>query len=174
MPTIALSVLTIIVVFGIVKGWGDGRSIIIFQDYDDLGLTFLVPASGMLIMFIFLWAGGNQTVGMLLGCVVSGALLIRLAISTYHINGQNSGKALLAILTKLPLAVVWVLNMIQILNPSGRTSAQRRSNRGQAMVILMILTPIIGALIVDKQGSYFNPSQWLRNRRVGSGIRSHL
>lgn len=38
-----LIVFVFIIVLGVFKGFGENRSIIVFRDYDDLGLTFLVP-----------------------------------------------------------------------------------------------------------------------------------
>ncbi len=162
-----------VVIFGIVKGSGDNRSVIIFRDYDDLGLTFLIPASFVLIVYIFSMLGGNPAYGMILGGGVAAWLFFVLVRNTYIDNGKNIGKSSLALITKLPLAIIWVLNLVSLLNPSGK-GAQRRRNRGQALVILTILTPIIGMLVVDKTGSYFNPKSWISGRRVGSRIRNSL
>lgn len=162
-----------IIVYGIVKGYGDNRSIIVFKDYDDLGLTFLVPASFFLILYIFSMLGGTLIIGMLVSGTVALWLLVKLARNTYFDNGENLSKTLLALVTKIPLAIIWIFNLIQILNPSGN-STQRRSNRGQALLILTFLTPIVGMLVVDKSGSYFNPKSWISGRRVGGGIRNNL
>ncbi len=60
-----------------------------------------------------------------------------------------------------------------MLKPSGATAAERRSSRGTAMIVLAILTPIIGLVVANKEGSLFNPKDWIRGRRVG-GMRHHL
>lgn len=173
MHNFLLIVFLIIIIFGIVKGYGDNRSIIIFRDYDDLGLTFLIPASFFLIMYIFAMLGGNQTFGIILGGAVAAWLFFILVKNTYLDNEKDIGKSLLALITKMPLAIIWVVNLVEVLNPSGK-GAQRSKNRGQALVILTLLTPIIGMLVVDKQGSCFNPKSWIRGRRVGSTIRNSL
>lgn len=162
-----------IVIFGIVKGIGDNRTIVIFQDYDDLGLTFLVPASFFLILYIFSMLGGNPYLGGSLGGVVAVWLLVKLIRNTHINNQQDLSKTALSLVTKIPLGIIWIFNLIQILNPSGKGS-QRRRNRGEALVILTLLTPIIGMLVVDKSGSYFNPKSWIRGRRVGGSIRDNL
>lgn len=177
-PSIIYNILLIIflglVIFGIVKGYGDNRTIIVFKNYDDLGLTFLVPASFFLVTYIFQMLGGNADIGFGLGAIVAIGLLGVLIRNTYQDNGQDVGKCLVALITKLPLGVFWVLNLINLLNPGGRTGTDRRRNRGQALVILTILTPIIGMLVVDKSGSYFNPRNWIFGRRVGPTIRNNL
>tara|TARA_Y100001963_G_scaffold118820_1_gene165616 strand:- start:977 stop:1504 length:528 start_codon:yes stop_codon:yes gene_type:complete len=168
-----LIVFVFIIVLGVFKGFGENRSIIVFRDYDDLGLTFLVPTSFFLITYIFTMLGGNQNIGMLIGGIVAVFLFIKLVKNTYTDNGGNIGKCALALITKLPLAIIWIFNLIQLLNPSG-TGSQRRKSRGQALVILTLLTPIIGMLVVDKSGSYFNPKSWIKGRRVGPTIRNGL
>jgi len=168
-----LIVFLIIIITGIVKGYGTNRSIIVFRDYDDLGLTFLMPASFFLIMSIFTGLGGNQTIGVILSGAVAAWLFFIIVKNTYLDNEKNLGKSLLALSTKMPLAIIWIVNLVAVLNPSGKGS-QRSRNRGQALVILAFLSPIVGMLVVDKSGSYFNPKSWIKGRRVGSTIRNSL
>lgn len=159
------------IITGIYKGFGDNRTIVVFRNYDDLGLTFLVPAA-----FFLCWIGmTNLGVDPRLAGGFAGLvdlwLTVILARNTYADNGNHAGKTALALFTKLPLAFIWVFNLIQIFNPGGRTAAQ---SRGSAILVLTLLTPVIGFLVVDKTGSFFNPKQWISERRVGAGIRSHL
>jgi hypothetical protein len=163
----------IIVIIGIIKGSGKNRTIIIFQDYDDLGLSFLVPSSFILIQLIFSMLGVNTTISNIVAWLVSGFLLIKLIINTYYINNRNFFKTILALLTKIPLAVIWIVNLEEALNPSGK-GHQRVKNRGRALAILTFLTPIINLLVVDKTGKFFNPRGWIKGRRVGNSIRNNL
>lgn len=169
-----LAVACIVVIYGIVQGWGDDRKIVVFKDYDDLGLTFLVPASGIAVIYVFSFFGASESIGKYLAWAVMLWVLSKLAVNTYALNDNDLKKTALALVTKLPLAIVWVLNLIQVINPSGKTAAQRSSSRGSALVMLAIMTPIIGKLVVDRSGSYFNPMEWLKGRRIGHGIRNHL
>jgi len=175
LPEIILAAYLIIIIFGIVKGVGENRQVVIFKDYDDLGLTFLIPAAFFLIYIVSSRILGPESdIPFVAGFSVSLWLTSKLIKQTYTDNGNNILKTILALATKIPLAIIWVYNLIQILNPSGDSSVQRAKNRGGAMVVLMILTPIVGALIVDKTGSYFNPKSWIKGRRVGAGIRNHI
>lgn len=72
----------VLVIYGIFKGAGDNRSIIIFKDYDDLGLTFLIPASYALITSI----GGGQLIANILGAGAALTLLLKLSKNTYSNN----------------------------------------------------------------------------------------
>ncbi len=163
----------IIMIVTMFKGYGENRTVVIFRDYNDLGLTFLIPASFVLIYYLFTMVGGNPTWGVGLALVVSLVLFAMLAKSTYEDNHRALVPTILSIMTKVPLGIIWIISFITMLNPGGKTAAERRKNRGTALVIMGILTPIIGMLVVNKEGNLFNPRDWIKGRRIGS-IRKHL
>jgi len=164
-----------VVIAGIVMGWGENRKIVVFRDYNDLGLTFLIPAAFVVINLLFTqFFRGDARVGLAVAGIVSTGLTLLLLYNTFKDNQGHLLKTLLAFLTKLPLGIIWVLNLFNLLNPQGKTGRQRAQNRGIAMIILTVLTPIIAMLVVDREGSVFNPKNWLKGRRGVGGIRNHL
>lgn len=171
--TITATVYMIFILIGVVLGFGQNRRIVIFRDYDDLGLTFLIPASFFLIVYIFAMFGINQSFSLVLGSLVAILLTIKLLRDTYLDNNRSLIYSLLAFFTKLPLAIIWILNFINMLNPGGNTAQERRKSRQTSMVILALITPVMAALIVEKEGSLFNPQSWIKGKRVGS-IRNNL
>lgn len=170
---IVLIGLFVVVVIGVFKGAGDNRTIIVFADYDDLGLSILIPASYFLISFLFRAFGGHPYIGISLGACVAIWLSVILIKNTYISNAQDRAATLLAVLTKIPLSVVWFISLLGVLNPSGQ-GRKRTSNRALALVVLTILTPVLSMLVVDKSGSLFNPKDWIKGRRVGPVVRSNL
>ncbi|ENV11099.1 hypothetical protein F966_00884 [Acinetobacter higginsii] len=162
-----------IVVLGIFLGAGKNRNIVVFIDYDDLGLTFLIPVSFLGIFFLFHMFGGNPIWGLILSGIISFTLFLIMLIRSYKDNQKNILKTCLAVFTKLPLAFIWIINLITLINPSGQTARQRRDSRASALLILMFITPIIGLLVVNKVGSAINPKDWIKGRRVG-GIRQYM
>ena len=170
---VIMTILLITIIIGIFKGFGENRKIIVFADYNDLGLTFLVPASFALISIIGMNFGLVWETTLLIAFIVSFLIALKVIIDTYNYNERALGKTLLSLITKFPLAIIWILNLITLLNPGGKTAAQRRANRGTALVILTLLTPIVGGLVVNKSGSFFNPMSWLKGKRIGS-VRNHL
>jgi len=172
--SVCLAVFFGLVIFGIFKGYGPNRTIIVFRDYDDLGLTFLIPVSFVLIAYLFTHLGGNPKMGFGIAGVVAAWLFFRLARGTFIDNGRSILKTMLALITKLPLGIIWVMNLVQLLNPGGKGAGARAKSRGQALLVLTFLTPIIGLLVVDKSGSFFNPKAWIKGRRVGGSIRNNL
>jgi len=94
-------------------------------------------------------------------------------INTYKANNGQMIHTLLAFVTKIPIGIIFVFHLLEIINPSGKTINERRQNRRNALVVLTLLTPIIAGLVVNKEGSFFNPKSWIRRRRVGE-IRDYL
>lgn len=170
---IFLFLYALLMIITIFKGAGENRIIIIFKDYNDLGLTFLMPASAVLIFIILSYMGMQPQYTMVLSGGVFLVLLIMLVRNTYIINNRKIWKTVLSLLTKIPLSLIWLMSFFTMLKPNGATAAERRSQRGGAMIVLAILTPIIGLVVAEKEGSLFNPRNWIRGRRVGN-IRNHL
>ena len=163
----------IIMIVTMFKGYGENRMVVIFRDYNDLGLTFLIPASFVLIYYLFVMLGGDPAWGAGLAFVVALVLFAMLVKSTYEDNHRSFLPTVLSLMTKVPLGIIWIISFINMLNPGGKTAAERRKNRGTALMIMGLLTPIIGMLVVNKEGSLFNPRDWIKGRRIGS-IRKHL
>lgn len=162
-----------IIIIGIFLGAGKNRTIVVFQDYDDLGLTFLIPTSFFGIIFIFHILGGNPIYSVPLATIVALILFCIMVRNSYIDNDRVIWKVMLVLVTKLPLAFLWVINLISLISPTGQTAKQRRESRVNALLILTIITPIIGLLVVNKSGDLFNPKQWIKDKRVGS-IRNHM
>ncbi|BCU63980.1 hypothetical protein ACBO_07710 [Acinetobacter bouvetii] len=64
------------------------RKIIVFRDYDNLGLTFLIPTAFFGIIFLFHMFGRNPLYGTVLAGVVSFILLIILIKNSYADNNR--------------------------------------------------------------------------------------
>lgn len=75
--------------------------------------------------------------------------------------------------TKFPLAFLWVINLFSLIKPSGQTAKQRRESQATALLVLTTITHIIGILVVDKSGELFSPRQWIKGKRISS-IRNHM
>ena len=172
---IALIAVFAVVITGIVLGWGENRKIVVFQDYNDLGECFLIPAAPVVIYLVFVnLLGGKPEYALIICALVAGTLFLLCMFRTFRSNNYRVFRSLLALCTKLPLAILWVFSLVTILNPSGKTARQRRQARGMAMIILTIITPIIVQLVVEKKGSHFNPKQWIKGRHGVSHIRNNL
>lgn len=158
----------IIIIITMFMGYGDDRKVVIFRDYDDVGLSFLMPASFLLILYLFLAFGGTPKFGILLAFIVTIVLFVLLLQNTYISNNKSFVHTTLSIITKIPLSTIWLLSLIFIVNPIGKTTTQRRKNKNIAMIILMLLTPIIGMLVAEKQGSLFNPKKWMKRKQYNN------
>lgn len=163
----------IVMIVTIFMGYGESRKVVIFRDYDDVGLTFLIPVSFILISYLFSAFGGNPKLGIWLASSVAIILFAISIQNTYFDNNKSFLYTTLSIVTKVPLGVIWIVGLISILNPVGKTAAQKRKNRNLSIVLLTLLTPIIGMLVAEKQGSLLNPKDWIKSRRT-SALRDYL
>jgi hypothetical protein len=160
-----------VVLVGVVLGFGERRKIVIYSNYDDLFQTFLVPALATLSV-LFLSGGFPLALlgyALLIGCVAIFGLIVG---RTFRSNEGSLWKAALAMITKFPLAFLWVLQIISLINPRGQTFLRRAQNRASALLILTLLTPIVAALVAEKTG-LFSPRELMRGKRIG-GIREYL
>jgi hypothetical protein len=131
------------IVVGIFLGLS-GRAVV-FRDYDDLALVF---------------ACGVCTI---VGLCISDARFISLsllllglglALATIARTGRDNGFLLLPIIlvTKIALSVLWIFYVIQAVNPGGKTTLERSRQRGAALLVLAILTPLVARLVRNHEG----------------------
>ncbi|WP_320196148.1 hypothetical protein RMR10_022975 [Agrobacterium rosae] len=168
-PHLAIYGLLAVIAVGVILGFGENRKIIVYQNYDDLGLTFMVPV----LAYVSLLLSGmkEEAVVNLLLAITAAALSFGIFGYTVHrtftANGHSLWRTAVALVTKFPLAFIWVLQIVNIISPSGKTALERSQNRANALLILTILTPIITALVVERTG-FFSPRKVLKGRRIGS------
>lgn len=153
----AIAVVLAVTIMGCVLGLKE--RMVIFRNYDDLGLVFLVVAP-LCIGFI------TQIPWILIPAIVIGAgLCVWLTWRTWQDNG-SVWKVLIALPTKLVLSVLFIAFVWELLSPSGKTQMARAKQRGTAAAILAVITPVIYRLVRDKVGVWV-PRDVLKNTRRG-------
>lgn len=118
---------------------------VVFRNYDDLALVF-----GCGVSIILAVSFADTRILFALAVLLSLGLSILIAFRTW----QDNGLLLLPVVlfTKLPLSILWITQVIQAVNPTGKTYMQRARNRGGALLILAVLTPLLARLIRDHEG----------------------
>lgn len=137
-----------VLLLGIVLGFR--KTIVVYRDFNDLGIVFsivLIPMSAMLILLKLGFSDIPEFVYTLL-LVLEILVLLVIAYSTWKDN-PNPLKWVLAMYTKIPLGVLFILVFVDFLVPEERRDARKR--QGQ-MALLLLLAPIIIGLVKDKQG----------------------
>lgn len=153
----AIAVALAITITGSILGLKE--RVVIFRNYDDLGLVFLVVAP-LCIGFI------TQILWILIPAIVSGVgLCVWLTWRTWQDNG-SAWKVLVALPTKLVLSVLFIAFVWELLSPSGKTQLARAKQRGTAAAILAVITPVIYRLVKEKVGVLV-PRDVLKNTRRG-------
>jgi len=158
-----LTYLTIIVC-GIYFGIGESRKVVVFNDFNDLGLTFLIPVSLFLLYMATALIDVSHVIWKIVSAVVVIVLSVKLAYNTYMHNNKNILKAIVAFLTKIPLAFVWIINVMTYVSPGGKTEIERANKRDSAGLVLLLLTPIVVLLVANKNGSLLNPVNWFEKK----------
>jgi cytochrome bd-type quinol oxidase subunit 2 len=153
----------IIVVIGVILGYK--KMITVFRDYNDMGLVFLLGLIPIVLMYLFqLVAKDNQEVGFIFIVIVESILFLWIVIRTIQDN-QNPIGILFALVTKLSLAILFIINLLDFVTPAGKTSAKRASSRRKGFAFLLLLTPIVFALVKNREG-IFNPERTLAGRGI--------
>lgn len=153
----------IIVVIGTLMGFK--QKIVVFRDYNDLGLVFLLGLVPIVLMYIFTnYPVGNQNIVVIFISIVEAAILLWIIIRTVKDN-KNPISVIIALITKISLSVLFIINLLDFVTPSGKTAAKRASSRRSGFAFLLILTPIIFALVKNKIG-FFNPERTLSSRGI--------
>jgi len=142
-----------ILLLGIILGFT--RKITVYRDYADLTKVFMLILAPIAI-FILL---GNKIEKDIVKNIFLGVeilLLIWIIVSTFIDNG-NIFKTLLALITKIPLGIIFAIYLIDLISPGGKTSSQRKKSRGIAGLVMIFLAPILYGLVENKV--------WLQNKK---------
>ena len=126
---------------------------------DDLGMVFLavVPLFIGLISLVA-W--------ILIPAMVASIALVSWLIWRTWQDNRSVWKLLIVLPTKLVLSVLFIAFVWDLLSPSGKTQLARAKQRGFAVGILAVITPLIYRLVKDKTGVLV-PRDVLRNTRRG-------
>ncbi len=143
-----LITILILILLGIILGLT--KTVVIYRDYSDVlicAALLLVPLGAIVLwsrIIIFLQ---SETVNDLFvwGLVISEVLLfLYIIVRTYRDNGRSLIKMFLALITKIPLAILTTLLLLALITPEEK---RKRSDKTDILLILAILTPLIYGLI---------------------------
>ena len=135
-----------LVIAGVILGL-TGK-ITVFRDISDLSATFGV--------FLALWAFLFGTMSHMkdwMMYLIAAIAAILFIISSYRAFKDNSILgAPLALITKMSLSFMIVLKVVEVFNPSGKTSLDRYRNKASAAAWVTALATLSFALVRDKSG----------------------
>lgn len=142
----------LIIIVGVVKG--RSGTITVFRNYDDLALAFLtvlVPVLGGFLAFL----AGNKDGPLMLAIgfvVVCEVLLLWSILRRTWYDNPSAGAFLLAAVTKTTLSFLFVQSVMNVIAPSGKTSAARSASRRAGFFWLLFLAPLVYSLVRDQEG----------------------
>lgn len=154
----SLIVLIIIIVAGIFLGFK--KKITVFRDYNDLGLVFLSILLPYILMYLLsIFFTDHMSIAYTFVIIVGLILFVWIVVRTYQDN-NNILFMLIALITKTSLCFLFIFNLLSFVSPEGKNADKRRSVRYALLAFLLLLTPLILALVKNKEG-IFNPDRTL-------------
>lgn len=158
---IALVLITTVVTY--FKGKDGSRSIVVYEDWNDVGLSFFAIIFPIFVTTIMLNSDFFSQYAPHVGLVLMVILLSKLAMHTYKSNNGNISFFLMAFITKIFLGMTLFTQIINVISPS--EDEDGNSNFWSAVLILLIVIPMVNNLVVNKnQGSKINPFAWISKR----------
>jgi hypothetical protein len=141
-----------ILLLGIILGFT--KKIVVYRDYSDLTIVFMLVLAPMSIYQLIGDKIENKTViTILIG--IEALILLWVIISTF-LDNRNIFKTFLALITKIPLGIIFTIYLIDLINPEGKTLYQRKKNTGVSALILIFLGPILHGLVRNRVWNYKN------------------
>lgn len=160
----ALLIAALVVGFGAFCG-ATGK-LVVFRDRSDLLRTFaIIGGCGLATSLVLIFAADSSPAESRIALIGVLALWLFAFFDIFQRTGQdNAGivRTCLAVLTKIPFALLVPMLAISAIAPTGKTAAQRASSRAFAIFMLVILAPLLLALVRDKESlGKFSPTRIL-------------
>ncbi len=136
-----------ILLLGILLGFT--KTITVYRDFADLTKVFMLVLAPLGLFYIL----GDKIDNHILQNIffgIEGLLLLWIIVTTF-IDNRNIFKALLALITKIPLGVIFAIYLVNLISPSGKN---RRQSRGIAGIVMIFLAPILFGLVKNRVWSY--------------------
>ena len=136
-----------ILLLGIILGFT--KTITVYRDFADLTKVFMLVLAPLGLFYIL----GDKIDNRILRNIffgIEGLLLLWIIVTTF-IDNRNIFKALLALITKIPLGVIFAIYLVNLISPSGKN---RRQSRGIAGIVMIFLAPILFGLVKNRVWSF--------------------
>jgi len=132
-----------ILLLGIILGFT--KTITVYRDFADLTKVFMLVLAPIGLFYIL----GDKIDNRILQNIffgIEGLLLVWIIVTTF-IDNRNIFKTLLALITKIPLGVIFAIYLVNLISPSGKN---RRQSRGISGIVMLFLGPILFGLVRNR------------------------
>jgi len=136
-----------ILLLGIILGFT--KTITVYRDFADLTKVFMLVLAPIGLFYILSDKIDNRILrNIFIG--IEGLLLLWIIVTTF-IDNRNIFKTLMALITKIPLGVIFAIYLVNLISPSGKN---RRQSRGIAGIVMIFLAPILFGLVKNRVWSF--------------------
>lgn len=150
-----------------------------YENFYDLFRCFLVFAVPAAVLILALKLSSQENINEIMNSARIFSIIFSSALTIYISYTTAKHAPFIAmpfvLLAKFILSFTWVLSIFTILNPGGRNSRERASNRALAALVMMIITPLINYLVLSDDGGHLIRDQFKGRRFSGAkSIRNTL
>jgi hypothetical protein len=132
-----------ILLLGIILGFT--KTITVYRDFADLTKVFMLVLAPIGLFYILSDKIDNRILrNIFIG--IEGLLLLWIIVTTF-IDNRNVFKTFLALITKIPLGVIFAIYLVNLISPSGKN---RRQSRGISGIVMLFLGPILFGLVRNR------------------------
>lgn len=123
------------------------KKAVFYQNYNDMLLSLSVIAIPVMMIFLIssLASFLPDLLKIILIIIPSILIFVMVVISTYQSNNKNLILTVILVISKLTLSVLYILYLVQLM------MGKNRNERGLAALILIFLTPLMIALVADRE-----------------------
>lgn len=132
-----------ILLLGIILGFT--KTITVYRDFADLTKVFMLVLAPLGLFYILGDKIDNRILRNIF-IVIEGLMLVWIIVTTF-IDNRNIFKTLLALITKLPLGVIFAIYLVNLIDPS---SKYRKRSRGISGIVMLFLGPILFGLVRNR------------------------
>ena len=139
--------LSIPFIFGIILGCYN--KITIFNNYDDLGITFLMFILTIPMTYLYFLLGRSQ-ITLYFFVTIEILILCFILYNSFIYNKKNIFYTLLALYIKIPLSFLYLINLLLILDDFFDKKINRKTTL--SIILFATLTPIMAKLVKNNTG----------------------
>ena len=142
----------------------DGEDgMVIYTDYHDVFKCLSVAGVPAALYMIGLYFGQEKG-ALLFSSLYAATMTLHVCYLSAKMNKFSDLPVVF--ITKFSISIIWIISVIQILDPAGKNASQRRTNRATATMVLFFLTPLLNMFVLSDEGKErrFSGAGAIRNK----------
>lgn len=133
--------------------------LVVYSDYYDIFKCLSVAGVPYIIFQVGMSLGQDKAAAVCAALYAVG-MVLHICYESAKVN--KFSQLPIIYITKFSMSFIWIIALIQVLDPSGKNASERRRSRGIAVLTLLFITPLINMFVLDDDGK-----ELIRNKFKG-------